>query len=54
MGADAIAIASASLIAVACQQYKLCDKGQCPVGVTTQDKRTAFQIKNRYWSKKIN
>ena len=37
MGADAIAIASASLIALACQQYKICGTGMCPVGVATQD-----------------
>ncbi|MGI6751919.1 MAG: glutamate synthase-related protein [Anaerovoracaceae bacterium] len=37
LGADAVAIASAALIAAACQQYKLCHKGYCPVGVATQD-----------------
>ena len=36
MGADAIAIASAALIALACQQYKICGTGMCPVGVATQ------------------
>ncbi|CVI72397.1 Glutamate synthase [NADPH] large chain [Clostridiales bacterium CHKCI001] len=37
MGADAIAIASAGLIAAACQQYRICGTGKCPVGVATQD-----------------
>ena len=37
MGADAIAIASAALIAAACQQYRICGSGMCPVGVATQD-----------------
>ena len=37
MGADAIAIASAALIAMACQQYRICGSGMCPVGVATQD-----------------
>ena len=37
MGADAVAIASAGLIAAACQQYKICGTGNCPVGVATQD-----------------
>lgn len=37
MGADAIAIASAALIAAACQQYRICGSGKCPVGVATQD-----------------
>lgn len=37
MGADAVAIASASLIAAACQQYRICGTGLCPVGIATQD-----------------
>jgi glutamate synthase domain-containing protein 2 len=37
MGADAIAIGTAALMATACQQYRLCHTGKCPVGVTTQD-----------------
>ena len=37
MGADAVAIASAALIAAACQQYRICGTGMCPVGVATQD-----------------
>ncbi|MDH7594450.1 MAG: glutamate synthase-related protein [Methanomicrobiales archaeon] len=37
MGADAIAIGTAALMATACQQYRLCNTGRCPVGVTTQD-----------------
>lgn len=37
MGADAVAIASAALMAAACQQYRVCNTGMCPVGVATQD-----------------
>lgn len=37
MGADAIAIASAALMATACQQYRICDTGKCPMGIATQD-----------------
>ncbi len=37
MGADAVAVASAALIAAACQQYRICGSGNCPVGVATQD-----------------
>ena len=37
MGADAVAVASAPLIAAACQQYRICGSGRCPVGVATQD-----------------
>ncbi len=36
MGADAVAIASSALIAAACQQYRICSSGRCPVGVATQ------------------
>ena len=37
MGADAVAVATAPLIAAACQQYRICGSGMCPVGVATQD-----------------
>jgi len=37
MGADAVAVASAGLIAAACQQYRICGSGKCPLGVATQD-----------------
>ena len=37
MGADAVAFASAALIAAGCQQYRICHTGRCPVGITTQD-----------------
>lgn len=37
MGADAIAISTAALIAIACQQYRICGSGNCPVGIATQD-----------------
>ena len=36
MGADGIAIASAAMMSVACQQYRICQTGMCPVGVATQ------------------
>jgi glutamate synthase domain-containing protein 2 len=37
MGAQAVAIASAGLMAAGCQQYRICGGGNCPVGVATQD-----------------
>jgi len=37
MGADAIAIATAGLLAAGCQQYRICGSGNCPVGIATQD-----------------
>lgn len=37
MGADAVAIASAALVAAGCQQYRICNTGACPIGAATQD-----------------
>lgn len=37
MGADAVAVASAAMVAAACQQYRICGTGMCPVGMATQD-----------------
>lgn len=37
MGADAVAIATSALIALGCQQYKMCNSGRCPMGLTSQD-----------------
>jgi glutamate synthase domain-containing protein 2 len=46
LGADAVAIASAALMACGCQQYRVCHTGKCPVGITTQDPelRARFNI----------
>jgi len=44
MGADAVAIASAGLMAAACQQYRICGTGKCPVGVATQDPELRKQL----------
>lgn len=45
MGADAVAIASAGLIAAACQQYRICGSGNCPVGIATQDPELRERLK---------
>lgn len=37
LGADAVALASASLMALGCQQYRICGSGLCPLGIATQD-----------------
>lgn len=37
MGADAVALATASMIAIGCQQYRICHTGKCPVGIATQN-----------------
>ena len=45
MGADAVAVASAGLIAAACQQYRICGSGNCPVGIATQDSKLRERMK---------
>ena len=45
MGADAVAVASAALIAAACQQYRICGTGNCPVGIATQDPELRKRLK---------
>ncbi len=53
MGADAIAIGTAAMIATACQQYKICDTGDCPVGVATQDDGLRKRLKIETASKRV-
>lgn len=45
MGADAVAIASSALIAAACQQYRVCGTGNCPMGIATQDPELRTRLK---------
>ena len=45
MGADAVAVASAPLIAAACQQYRICGSGNCPVGIATQNPDLRARLK---------
>ena len=45
MGADAVAVASAGLIAAACQQYRICGSGNCPVGIATQNEELRSRMK---------
>lgn len=45
MGADAVAVASSALIAAACQQYRICGSGNCPVGVATQNEELRARLK---------
>jgi len=37
LGADAVAIGTAALMAIGCQQYRICNTGKCPMGIATQD-----------------
>ena len=53
MGANAIAIGTGAMIAAACQQYKICDTGDCPVGVATQDDELRKRLKIDVASKRV-
>lgn len=53
MGADAVAIGVAALIACGCQQYRECDTGKCPIGITTQDPRLRARLIVDYSAKKL-
>ena len=53
MGADAIAVASAPLIAAACQQYRICGSGNCPVGVATQNPELRARLKTEAAAQRV-
>jgi len=47
LGADAVAIGTSALMAIGCQQYRVCGTGKCPMGIATQnlELRKRFDIK---------
>lgn len=53
MGADAIAVASGALMAMACQQYRICGTGMCPVGIATQDEDLRARLKIDAGAKRV-
>ena len=53
LGADAIAIGTAALMACACQQYRICNTGNCPVGVTTQKPELRERLKPDISAKRL-
>ncbi len=53
MGADAVAIASVAMVAAACQQYRICSTGMCPIGVATQDKKLRERLHTDSAAKRI-
>lgn len=53
MGADAVAVASAALIAAACQQYRICGSGNCPVGIATQNPELRERLKVEQAAKRV-
>ena len=53
MGADAVAIATPPLIAAACQQYRICGSGNCPMGIATQDESLRARLKEETAAKRV-
>ncbi len=45
LGANAVYIGTAALIAVNCEQYRICHTGKCPTGVTTHNPILEKQLK---------
>ena len=45
LGADVVAIATSALMACGCQQYRICDTGKCPLGITTQNPELRKRLK---------
>lgn len=44
LGADAVYLGTAALIAINCEQYRVCHSGLCPTGVTTQNPQLTKQL----------
>ena len=53
MGADAVALASAGMVAAACQQYRICGSGNCPVGVATQNPELRARLKEEAAAQRV-
>ncbi len=53
LGADAVAIASAAMVAAACQQYRICGSGMCPVGMATQDEKLRGRLQMEAAAKRV-
>jgi glutamate synthase domain-containing protein 2 len=54
MGADAVAIATSALMAAACQQYRICNTGNCPVGAATQDETLRRRLHIEHSAKRLS
>lgn len=44
LGADAVYIGTAALIAINCEQYRICHTGLCPTGITTHNPALLTQL----------
>ncbi len=54
LGADAVYIGTAALIAINCQQYRVCNSGLCPTGVATQNPQLMQQLNIEEGVKKLS
>ncbi|MDO4546169.1 MAG: FMN-binding glutamate synthase family protein, partial [Bacillota bacterium] len=53
MGADAVAVASAAMVAAGCQQHRDCGSGKCPAGIATQDEDLRKRFDMEAGAKKV-
>ena len=54
LGADAAYIGTAAMIAINCEQYRICDTGLCPTGITTQDPELVRQCPVEEGTRKLS
>ncbi|MBZ2165741.1 glutamate synthase-related protein [Methanobacterium spitsbergense] len=54
LGADAVYIGTAALIAINCEQYRICNTGRCPTGITTQNPQLIKQVDHEESVKKLS
>ncbi len=53
LGADAVYIGTSALIAINCQQYRVCHTGNCPTGVTTNNPALEAQLNVNEGTRKL-
>ena len=54
LGADAVYIGTAALIAIGCEQYRICHTGMCPTGITTHAPLLERQLNFEMGAKRLN
>jgi methylamine---glutamate N-methyltransferase subunit C len=53
LGADAIALGTSTLMAIGCQQYRICNTGKCPMGIATQDEELRKRLNVEHSAKQL-
>ncbi|NOG51440.1 MAG: Rieske 2Fe-2S domain-containing protein [Chloroflexi bacterium] len=54
LGADAVALATAAMMAIGCQQYRACASNNCPVGIATQKLELRMRFDYRISAKRLH